>query len=87
MHIHSNPMSSQMLGLNATQGTQQAAAARREALSVRKKLTDFATATDSEDVSRVASDPGAEPDSGSRQNRNPQSDAESFKSVFFSFKV
>jgi len=86
MHIHSNPMSSQMLGLNATQGAQQTAAARREALSVRKKLTGFAVADDSEDVSRVASNPDAEPDSGSRQNRN-QSDEESFKSVFFSLKV
>jgi hypothetical protein len=86
MHIHSNPMSSQMLGLNATQGAQQAAAARREALSVRRKLTGLTAAADSEDVSRVANDPDAEPDSGSRQNRN-QSDEESFKSVFFSLKV
>ena len=87
MHIHSNPMSSQMLGLNATQGAQQAAAARREALSVRRKLTGFAVADDSEDVSRVASDPDAEAGSGSRQNRNSQTDEEAFKSVFFSLKV
>jgi hypothetical protein len=85
MHIHSNPISSQMLA-NATQGTQQAAAARREAMAVRKKLTDFAAATDdSEDVSRVAYDPSA--DSGSRQNQNPQSEEESFKSIYFSLKV
>jgi hypothetical protein len=86
MHIHSNPMSSQMLGLNATQGAQQAAAARREAMAVRRKLTGLTAADDSEDVSRVASNPDAEPDSGSRQNRN-QADEESFKSVFFSLKV
>ena len=85
MHIHGNPMSNQMLV--ATQATQQAAAARREAMAVRKKLTDFASSADSEDVSRVASNPDAEPDSGSRKNRNPQSDAEAFKSVFFSFTV
>jgi hypothetical protein len=87
MHIHSNPMSSQMLGLNATQGAQQAAAARREALSVRRKLTGFAVADDSEDVSRVASDSGAESDSGSQKNRDPQSEEEPFKSVYFSLKV
>jgi hypothetical protein len=85
MHIHSSPISSQMLA-NATQGTQQAAAARREAMAVRKKLTDFAAvADDSEDVSRITYDPSA--DSGSRQKQNPQSEEESFKSIYFSLKV
>jgi hypothetical protein len=75
-----------MMGLNATQGAQQAAAARREAMAVRKKLTGLTAAADSEDVSRVTNDPDAEPGCGSRQNRN-QSDEEAFKSVFFSLKV
>jgi hypothetical protein len=87
MHIHSSPMSSQMMGLNATQGAQQAAAVRREAMLVRKKLAGFAAVADSEDVSRVAGDSDAEPNSGSRQNRDSQSDEESFKSVFFSLKA
>jgi hypothetical protein len=56
-------------------------------MAVRKKLTGLTAAADSEDVSRVANDPDAEPDSGARQNRNQQTDEESFKSVFFSYKV
>jgi hypothetical protein len=83
MHIHGNPMGGQMMV--ASQAAQQASAARREALAVRKKLTDFSGSVDGEDVTRVASDPDAEPDS--RQNRKQQSDDESFKSVFFSFTV
>jgi hypothetical protein len=85
MHIHSSPMNSQMMG--ATQGTQQAVAARREAMAVRKKLTDFAASVDNEDVARVAGDSDADPDSQSRQRKNQQSEAESFKSVYFSFTV
>jgi hypothetical protein len=85
MHIHGNPMGSQMLGLNPTQGAQQAAAARREALSVRKKLEDFAATDDSEGVLRITHDSGEEP--GSKRNKNPQSEEESFKSIYFSLKV
>jgi hypothetical protein len=88
MHIHSNPMVSQMQGLNGTQGAQQAAAARREAMAVRKKLTDFAAVTDdNEGVSRITYDSNGESESGSRRNRDPQSEEESFKSIYFSLKV
>jgi tyrosine-protein phosphatase YwqE len=84
MHIHSNPMSSQVMGLGATQRTQYAVETKRAAEIVRKKLTTFAASDDDEAVSRVAAHSEAEAEA--RQKRS-QSDPEAFRSVYFSFTV
>jgi type IV secretory pathway VirJ component len=84
MHIHSNPMSSQMMGLGATQRTQHAVETKRAAEVVRKKLTAFAASDDDEDISRVAA--YSEAEAQARQKRS-QSDPEAFRSVYFSFTV
>jgi len=84
MHIHSNPMSSQMMGLGATQRTQYAAETKRASEVVRKKLTAFSASSDDEGVSRVEA--YTEADAEARQKRS-QSDSEAFRSVYFSFKV
>jgi hypothetical protein len=83
MHIHSSPMNGQMLALSATQGTQQAIAARRAALAVRNKLTSFAAADGDDAVSRVETDADSRP----RKNQQSQSEEEAFRSVFFSLTV
>jgi hypothetical protein len=85
MHIHSNPMSSQMMGLGATQRTQYAAETKRASEVVRKKLTALSAASDDDDgISRVAA--YTEADAEARQKRS-QSDPEAFRSVYFSFTV
>jgi hypothetical protein len=86
MHIHSNPMSSQMMGLGATQRTQYAVETKRASEVVRKKLTALSAASDDDDegVSRVAA--YTEADAEARQKRS-QSDPEAFRSVYFSFTV
>jgi hypothetical protein len=83
MHIHSNPMSGQMLALSATQGTQQAAAARRAALAVKKKLASFAATEGDDAVTRAEAHSG----SGDRPRKNQNSEEEAFRSVFFSLTV
>jgi hypothetical protein len=84
MHIHSNPMSSQMMALGGTQRTQYTAETKRAAEVVRKKLTALSVSNDDEDVSRVAEYSEAEAEA--RQKRS-QSDPEAFRSVYFSFTV
>jgi hypothetical protein len=84
MHIHSNPMSSQMMGLGATQRTQHAVETKRASEVVRKKLTAFAASDDDESVSHVEAYSEAQDDA--RQKRS-QSDPEAFRSVYFSFTV
>lgn len=84
MHIHSNPMSSQMMGLGATQRTQYAVETKRVSEVVRKKLTALSAASDDEGVSRVAA--YTEADAEARQKRS-QPDPEAFRSVYFSFTV
>jgi hypothetical protein len=84
MHIHSNPMSSQMMALGGTQRTQYTAETKRAAEVVRKKLAALSVSNDDEDVSRVAEYSEAEAEA--RQKRS-QSDPEAFRSVYFSFTV
>jgi hypothetical protein len=84
MHIHSNPMSSQMMALAGTQRTQYTAETKRAAEVVRKKLTAFSSSSDDEGVSRVAE--YSEVEAEARQKRS-QSDPEAFRSVYFSFTV
>jgi len=86
MHIHSNPMSSQMMALGATQRTQYAVETNRAAEVVRKKLTALpaSASDDDEGVSHVAAYSEAEAEA--RQKRS-QSDPEAFRSVYFSFTV
>jgi hypothetical protein len=85
MHIHSNPMSIQMMALGATQRTQYTVETKRASEVVRKKLTALSAASDDEEgVSRVEA--YAEADAEARQKRS-QSDPEAFRSVYFSFTV
>jgi hypothetical protein len=85
MHIHSNPMSSQMMALGATQRTQYAVETKRASEGVRKKLTALSPASDDDEgVSRVAA--YNEADAEARQKRS-QSDPEAFRSIYFSFTV
>jgi hypothetical protein len=83
MHIHSNPLSSQMMALGSTQRSQEAMAVRKAAAEVRRKLTTFAAADDDEAVSRVDPRSDADPD----RRRNQQQEEASFRSVFFSASV
>jgi hypothetical protein len=83
MHIHNNPLSSQMMALGYTQRTQEAMAVRKTAADVRRKLTSFAATNDDEAVSRV--DPRSDTDPDRR--RNQQQEEVSFRSVFFSASV
>ena len=53
MHIHSNPMSSQMMGLGATQRTLYAVETKRASEVVRKTLTAAAGSDEDEAVSQV----------------------------------
>jgi hypothetical protein len=84
MHIHSNPMSSQMMGLGATQRTQYAVETKRASEVVRKKLTAAAGSDEDDAVSHVEAYSEAQADA--RQKRS-QSDPEAFRSVYFSFTV
>ena len=84
MHIHSNPMSSQMMGLGATQRTQYAVETERASEVVRKKLTAAAGSNEEEGVSHVEAYSEAQADA--RQKRS-QSDPEEFRSVYFSITV
>ncbi len=78
MHIHSS-LSSQ-IAFAPTQSAQQATESRRAAAEVRRKLTSFAATEGDEALSRVDARAEADPD----QQRRPQHEEESFKSVFFS---
>ena len=82
MHIHSNPLSSQMMAIGSTQRSQEAMAVRKTAAEVRRKLTAFAAADD-EAASRVDPRSDADPD----RRRNQQQEEASFRSVFFSASV
>lgn len=84
MHIHSNPMSSQMMGLGATQRTQYAVETKRASEVVRKKLTALSASDDDESVSRVAAYTEADAEAGQKRS---QSDPEAFRSIYFSFTV
>jgi hypothetical protein len=83
MHIHGNSLNSQLIALGATQGTQQAMAARKAAAEVRRKLTTFAATEEDEVVSRAEARSGSNPD----RRQNPQQDETQFRSVFFSASV
>jgi hypothetical protein len=78
MHIHSNPLISQMMP--PTQSAQQAMAVRRAAAEVRRKLTNFATTEEDETVSRAEAYAEADPN----RKQKPQHDEAAFRSVFFS---
>jgi hypothetical protein len=81
MHIHSNPLSTQMMA--PTQSAQQAMAVRRAAAEVRRKLTNFAATEEDEAVSRVEAYAEADPN----RRQKPQQDEAAFRSVFFSASV
>jgi hypothetical protein len=76
MHIHAGYMNTQMMALSASQGTQQAAEARKAAAEVRRKLGHFAATADNEGVHEVE----AYSPSDSREEAQP--DADSFKHFF-----
>jgi hypothetical protein len=76
MHIHTNHMSPQTMGLAASQSAQRASDARKAAVAVRRKLGLFADAADSDRIQNIESDS----DSGSREE--PQSEDDSFKHFF-----
>jgi hypothetical protein len=78
MHIHSNPLSTQMM--SPTQSTQQATAVRRAAAEVRRKLTNLAATQEDDAVSSTEAYAEADPD----RRRKPQQDETAFRSVFFS---
>jgi hypothetical protein len=82
MHIHS-AMSNQMLALIPTQGTQQSIAAKKAAVEVRRKLTNYAAAGNADAVSHV--DAYAPGDHGRR--KDPPQEEESFRDVFVSIQV
>jgi hypothetical protein len=84
MHIHSNPMSNQMMGLGATQRTQYAVETKRASEVVRKKLTAAAGSNEEEGVSHVEAYSEAQADA--RQKRS-QSNSEEFRSIYFSITV
>jgi hypothetical protein len=84
MHIHSNPMSSQMMGLGATQRTLYAVETKRASEVVRKKLAAAAGSDQDESVSQVEAYSEAQADA---QQKRSQSDPEAFRSVYFSFTV
>jgi hypothetical protein len=84
MHIHSNPMSSQMMGFGATQRTQYAVETKRASEVVRKKLTTAAGSDQEESISQVEAYSEAQADA--RKNRS-RSDPEEFRSVYFSITV
>ena len=84
MHIHSNPMSSQMMGLGATQRTQYAVETKRASEVVRKKLTAAAGSDQEESVSQVEAYSEAQADA---RKKRSQSDPEEFRSVYFSITV
>jgi len=80
MHIHSNSLTSQMMAIGSTQGAQHAAAVKKAAEEVRRKLTSFAITEEDEAESRA----DANADSGPDRRRKPQQDETQFRSVFFS---
>jgi hypothetical protein len=84
MHIHSNPMTSQLMGLGATQRTQYAVETKRASEVVRKKLTTAAGSKEDEAVSHVEAYSEAQADA--RQKRS-QSGPEEFRSIYFSITV
>jgi hypothetical protein len=84
MHIHSNPMTSQLMGLGATQRTQYAVETKRASEVVRKKLTAAAGSDQEESISQVEAYSEAQADA--RKNRS-RSDPEEFRSVYFSITV
>lgn len=86
MHIHGNLNTSQPLPLNTAQGTLRSSEAKQAALTVKKKLTDFAATADNDVVSHVGSGSGSQAESNPRQKKS-QPDPENFRSTFFSFTV
>lgn len=83
MHIHANPMSSQLTSLAPTQAAQQAMATKRAAAVVRRKLDSLSDTEDDEGAYLVEQREDADPD----QRKNPQHDQESFQGIFFSQSV
>lgn len=82
MHIHGNS-NSLTIHMMATQDAQHAAAVKKSATEVRRKLTSFAATEEDEAVSRAE----AHADSGPDRRRKPQQDEAQFRSVFFSASV
>lgn len=76
MHIHSNHMSPQMMGLGASQSAQRASEARKAAAAVRKRLSLFADEADFDRIQNI------EPDSDADSREEPQTDEDSFKHFF-----
>lgn len=82
MHLH-GVSSSQLAALVPTQSVQQAAAARRTAAEVRRKLSSCATAGDPYAVARVDGyTPG---DRGGRQY--PPQDEDAFRNILVAIKL
>jgi hypothetical protein len=84
MHIHANPLNSQISALGVTQRTQEAVAVRKAAAEVRRKLSSSAATEDDEAVYRV--DPRSDANPGRRRNQQQQEETP-FRSVFFSASV
>ncbi len=82
MHIHGNPMSSQLASLAPSQAAQQAMAAKRADAVVRRKLYTLSGRGDDESAYRVEQRQEADPD----RRKNPH-DQESFQGIFFSRSV